>query len=49
MQFKKAAFLKTPDAARVFLVNGEVPELGYIIKQPELAATLELSPAPSSS
>jgi gamma-glutamyltranspeptidase/glutathione hydrolase len=42
MQFKKNAFLKTPDAARVFLVNGEIPELGYLIKQPELAATLEL-------
>ena len=42
MQFKKEAFLKTPDATRVFLVNGEIPELGYILKQPELAATLEL-------
>jgi gamma-glutamyltranspeptidase/glutathione hydrolase len=42
MQFKKAAFLKTPDATRVYLVNGEVPELGYVIKQPELAATFEL-------
>jgi gamma-glutamyltranspeptidase/glutathione hydrolase len=42
MQFKKDTFLKTPDATRVFLVNGEVPELGYIIKQPELAASLEL-------
>ena len=42
MEFKKNAFLKTPDATRVFLVNGEVPELGYIIKQPELAASLEL-------
>jgi len=42
MQFKKDAFLKTPDAARVYLVNGEIPELGYIIKQPELAASLEL-------
>jgi len=42
MQFKKDAFLKTPDAARVYLVNGEVPELGYLIKQPELAASLEL-------
>jgi gamma-glutamyltranspeptidase/glutathione hydrolase len=40
--FKKDAFLKTPDAARVYLVNGEVPEIGYIIKQPELAASLEL-------
>ncbi len=42
MEFKKAAFLKTPDATRVFLVNGEVPALGYVIRQPELAASLEL-------
>src|SRR6187455_2978001 len=42
MQFKKDAFLKTPDATRVYLVNGEVPELGYVIKQPELAASLEI-------
>jgi gamma-glutamyltranspeptidase / glutathione hydrolase len=42
MEFKKNAFLKTPDAARVFLVNGEVPPLGHLIRQPELAASLEL-------
>lgn len=42
MEFKKNAFLKTPDAARVFLVDGEVPALGHIIKQPELATSLEL-------
>ena len=42
MEFKKNAFLKTPDATRVFLVNGEVPPLGAIIRQPELADTLEL-------
>ncbi len=42
MEFKKNAFLKTPDASRVFLVNGQVPELGYVIRQPELAASLEL-------
>jgi gamma-glutamyltranspeptidase/glutathione hydrolase len=41
MNFKKAAFLKTPDAARVFLVDGEVPPLGHVIRQPDLAATLE--------
>jgi len=41
MQFKKNAFLKTPDGARIFLVNNEVPELGHVIRQPELAATLE--------
>jgi gamma-glutamyltranspeptidase/glutathione hydrolase len=40
--FKKAAFLKTPDAARVYLVNGEVPPIGTIIKQPDLADSLEL-------
>ena len=42
MEFKKNAFLKTPDATRVYLVNGQVPELGYILRQPELAASLEL-------
>jgi gamma-glutamyltranspeptidase/glutathione hydrolase len=41
MEFKKSAFLKTPDATRVYLVNGEIPELGYVMKQPELAASLE--------
>jgi gamma-glutamyltranspeptidase/glutathione hydrolase len=42
MEFKKGAFLKTPDATRVYLVNGEIPELGSIVKQPELANSLEL-------
>ena len=42
MQFKKDTFLKTPDAARVFLVNGQVPELGHVIKQPDLANSLEI-------
>ena len=42
VSFKKNAFLKTADAARVFLENGEVPAIGYVIKQPELAASLEL-------
>jgi gamma-glutamyltranspeptidase/glutathione hydrolase len=41
MEFKKNAFLKTKDATRVFLVNGEVPPLGHVIRQPELADTLE--------
>ena len=39
MEFKKNAFLKTPDAARVFLVDGAVPPLGHVIRQPELADT----------
>lgn len=42
VSFKKDAFLKTPDATRVYLVNGEVPAIGYIIKQPDLADSLEL-------
>jgi gamma-glutamyltranspeptidase/glutathione hydrolase len=34
---------RTPDAARVFLTSkGEVPPVGYVIKQPDLAATMEL-------
>jgi gamma-glutamyltranspeptidase/glutathione hydrolase len=41
MEFKKKAFLKTPDATRVYLVDGEVPPLGHLIRQPELAASLE--------
>jgi gamma-glutamyltranspeptidase/glutathione hydrolase len=31
-----------PEAARHWLVHGEIPPLGYIVKQPELAKTLEL-------
>lgn len=42
MNFKKNAFLKSPAVAQVWLVNGEVPELGYVIKQPDLADTLQL-------
>jgi gamma-glutamyltranspeptidase/glutathione hydrolase len=40
--FKKDAFLKSPDAASVYLVDGQVPEIGAIIKQPDLANSLEL-------
>jgi gamma-glutamyltranspeptidase/glutathione hydrolase len=42
VNFKKDAFLKTPDATRVFLVNGEVPPIGTLIKQPDLANSLEV-------
>ncbi len=42
MEFKKNAFLKTPDAARVFLVDGAVPPLGHVIRQPDLASSLEV-------
>jgi gamma-glutamyltranspeptidase / glutathione hydrolase len=39
---KHDALARSPDAARVFLTaEGNVPEIGAIIKQPELAQTLE--------
>ena len=42
IQFKRAGLLRSPDAARVFLTpSGEVPEVGALIKQPELADTIE--------
>jgi gamma-glutamyltranspeptidase/glutathione hydrolase len=46
MQFaikaKRDILLRSPDAAKVFLtVDGNVPEIGTVIKQPELAKTLE--------
>jgi gamma-glutamyltranspeptidase/glutathione hydrolase len=42
IQVKRASLLRSPDAARVFLTSsGEVPELGALIKQPDLANTLE--------
>ena len=36
-----AQFNNEPDVARNFLRHGEVPPLGTVIRQPELAATLE--------
>jgi gamma-glutamyltranspeptidase/glutathione hydrolase len=40
--YKRESLLRSPDAAKVFLTaEGKVPELGAIIKQPDLAATLE--------
>ena len=42
ISFKRERLLRSPDAAKAFLTaDGQVPELGAIIKQPELAATLE--------
>jgi len=42
LRYKRDAILRSPDAARVFLTaDGAVPELGFIIKQPDLANTLE--------
>jgi gamma-glutamyltranspeptidase / glutathione hydrolase len=39
--FRLNALRTSPAAAAVFLHNNEVPELGYLIKQPDLAKTLE--------
>jgi len=41
LMFAHDKFAATPDIARNFLRRGEVPPLGTIIRQPELAATLE--------
>jgi len=42
IRFKRERMLRSPDAAKVFLTEaGAVPELGAIIKQPDLATTLQ--------
>jgi gamma-glutamyltranspeptidase/glutathione hydrolase len=49
LRFKREAMLRSPDAAKVFLTaDGAVPELGFIIKQPDLANTLEAIAAQGS-
>lgn len=39
---EREIFKKSGETARLFLKNGEVPPLGHVIKQPELARTLQL-------
>jgi gamma-glutamyltranspeptidase / glutathione hydrolase len=42
IRYKREMLLRSPDAAKVFLTaDGGVPELGALIKQPDLAVTLE--------
>jgi gamma-glutamyltranspeptidase/glutathione hydrolase len=42
IEFKRSGLLHSPAAARVFLTaSGDVPPLGALIKQPDLAATIE--------
>jgi len=42
IKFKQSILAHSPDAAKAFLTaDGGVPDLGAVIKQPELAATLE--------
>jgi gamma-glutamyltranspeptidase/glutathione hydrolase len=39
---KQKALSAAPDTKRLFLLNGEVPPLGHVIRQPELAKTWEM-------
>jgi gamma-glutamyltranspeptidase / glutathione hydrolase len=49
LRYKREAMQRSPDAAKVFLTaDGAVPELGFIIKQPDLANTLEAIAAQGS-
>jgi len=41
-QFRLDAIQQSPSAAQVLLQNDDPPEVGYIIKQPDLAKTLRL-------
>jgi len=42
IRYKRQVLLRSPDAAKVFLTaDGGVPEVGAIIKQPDLATTLQ--------
>jgi gamma-glutamyltranspeptidase / glutathione hydrolase len=42
IRYKRQVLLRSPDAAKAFLTAaGEVPEVGAVIKQPDLASTLE--------
>src|SRR5260370_1430662 len=45
IRYKRDVLARSPDAAKAFLTaNGAVPDVGAIIKQPDLAATLEAIP-----
>ncbi|MEN8129470.1 MAG: gamma-glutamyltransferase [Pseudomonadota bacterium] len=41
-RFRHQALRSSPAAAEIFLVEGEIPELGDLIRQPELGAVLRL-------
>ncbi|MCC5868037.1 MAG: gamma-glutamyltransferase [Gammaproteobacteria bacterium] len=40
LEFKREQMLTSPAAAEVFLPGGELPELGSVLRQPDLARTL---------
>lgn len=39
--FREALLKADPAVARIFLDHGQVPELGFVVRQPELGATLQ--------
>jgi len=39
--FRKDVINRWPEGASLFLINGDVPPVGHIIKQPDLARTIE--------
>lgn len=41
LQWRREVMLRSPAAARVFLTNGAVPRVGHIVRQDDLAKTLE--------
>ncbi len=41
LQYKEADMRRWPAAAKAFLPDGKIPELGDLVKQPDLAAVLE--------
>lgn len=41
IRYKRDVLLRSPESAGVFLIKGEVPAVGVLIKQPDLAKTLE--------
>ena len=40
-KFRKDVLNQSPESRRIFLDKGEVPEKGFVIKQPDLAVTLK--------
>lgn len=48
-RFRRDALSRSPEAARTFLVNGDIPATGTVLRQPELAATLDAIAKDSST
>ncbi|HEY5264736.1 MAG TPA: gamma-glutamyltransferase, partial [Steroidobacteraceae bacterium] len=43
IRYKREILLRSPDTAKIFLTaDGDVPDIGTVIKQPDLANTLEI-------